>query len=147
MSRVAFAGFSLELPEGWNEALEDGTYSDPDEPVPFTFTSSRDVGTLRITLPQFDEDTQPGATIDDVEELAFDWGDARGLGAPLAASSRAEEHAAIASAVYRVGDDFVQVWFVSNGALLLAATYACGWALRYEESSEREALVDSLRFG
>src|SRR5262249_44955822 len=85
----------------------------------------------------------------EVLELALGWGAVRGLGAPLFSSSslHASPHSIIATAGYQVARDFVQVWFLSNGASLCAVTYTCPRALSYEEERERDEIVASLRIG
>ena len=54
----------------------------------------------------------------------------RGVDEPLAVSTEIRQGAARASAWYRIGDELVEVWFVSDGAALLQATYVCPWVDR-----------------
>lgn len=147
MTREVCDGFSIDLAGGWAAMIEESTFVDADEQIPFTFhfLPSR-AGRLQVAAPMFEDGEQPGATTGDVEELAREFGERRGIAAPVELSSRAESHASIATAVYRVGGDFVQVWFISNGKSLIAATYSCAWAARYDEQAERESIVASLRF-
>lgn len=148
MKKLAFDGYAVTLPEGWSDVLEEGTYSDPDRPPPITFAKHEGIGVLYVTAIHYeDEDDAPAATTQAMEHEALEWGRRRGMQTPLAAASEARRDVVQASASYRVGDDFVQVWYVGNGgALLLEASYVCPWSARDDERLGRDMLVGSLRF-
>ena len=82
----------------------------------------------------------------EVLALAHEWGERRGLGKPLGESSEARDGLALASAVYNVRGDFVQLWFLTNGRALVQASYVCPWADREAERAPREAIMASLHF-
>jgi hypothetical protein len=48
-------------------------------------------------------------------------------------------------ASYRLRDDFVEVWFISDGTTLIKTSYVCPWEDRDQHAAAREALVLSLR--
>jgi hypothetical protein len=147
MPRTAYEVFSVVLPEGWSDVLEDATYSDPDAALPpITFAAKGGPGTMHVSAPLFPRDAQPGASVGAMEALARAWGEGRGLATPLALSSRATPIGGLAQASYALGDDFVEVWFVSDGRGVLCASYVCPFAARDVERDAREAIVASLRF-
>lgn len=143
--RRTFEGFSIVLPPGWEEVLGDATYSDPDE-VPAASFGAPGGGTLQVSpvLLEDVEDTSSG--IDDPAPLAIEWGRHRGLAAPLGTASGAAAEGTIATATYRLGSDFVQVWFLTNGQDLIQATYVTSWTAQEVERDAREVAVASLRF-
>jgi hypothetical protein len=146
VSRRLFEGFSAVVPEGWRPEVGDATYSDPGAPQPIRFASARGGGELLVSRSPVDADEQPGADPDELDALVRAWGMRRGMDEPLAFSSRLADGVATASATYRIGDDLVEVWYLSDGASLLEASYVCAWSARDEGRPAREALVGSIRF-
>jgi hypothetical protein len=146
VGRRAFDGFSAVVPEGWRAEVDDATYSEPGAPQPTRFTPARGGGELLVTVPLVDADEQPGADPDELDALARAWGMRRGMDEPLGSSTRLADGIATAEATYRIGDDLVEVWYLSDGASLIEASYVCPWSARDEDRPPREALVGSLRF-
>jgi hypothetical protein len=143
--RRTFEGFSIVLPPGWQEQLGDATYSDPDE-VPAASFGAPGGGTLQVSPVLLEEDEDTTSGIDDPRALAIEWGRHRGLATPLGAASGAVAGGTIGTATYRLGSDFVQIWFLSNGHDLVQVTYVTSWASQEVERATREAAVASLRF-
>jgi hypothetical protein len=149
MGRYAFDGFSAVVPEGWRAEVGEATYSDPGAPQPTRFAprhGGRGGGELLVSVPLVDADEQPGADPDELSSLARAWGMCRGMDEPLGSWSRLADGVATASATYRIGDDLVEVWYLSDGAALIEASYVCPWASRDADRPVREALVGSIRF-
>src|SRR5580765_4164314 len=112
--RLAFDGFSVVMPEGWDVVEDDSTYSDPDQPPPATFARSEGTGAVYVQPLLFQAHLQPSDESDEVEGLAVGWGARRGLTRPLACGSTRRPDGCLATATYRLADDFVQVWFLSD---------------------------------
>jgi len=150
VQRVAFEGFSLVLPDGWSDVLDDATYSDTyadaEQLPPQAFASDRGPGMLYVSSPLLDPTDVPAADPAELEDLARDWGARRGIAAPLTCAGAVRPHGAIAAATYRLGPDFVAVWFISNGISVLCASYVCPWSERDAERDVRDAIAESLRF-
>lgn len=145
MTNFTFDGFAIALPGGWASVLEDATYSDPDQLPPCTFSGPSAVGALYVSTPLFDPEDQPGSRPADAEALARGWGVGRGRAIPLTCTSGEGPRGAFASATYKLGDDFVQVWFFSSGRAVLQASYVCAWDQRGIEREAVETIVASLR--
>jgi hypothetical protein len=79
-------------------------------------------------------------------DLALEWGARRGLREPLESASRTRTGGAEATASYRLGGEFVQIWFLSNGISFIKASYVCAWGVRDVHREAREALIASIRF-
>lgn len=147
MERQAYEGFSVVLPEGWAEREDDATFAESDGDLPIRFVSeSGGAGVVLVTVPLFHPDEQPGDDPAELEALAVGWGARRGLSAPIASATQARRIGTMATAVYALRGQFVQLWFFSDGSSLLHATYVCDWDSREDERAPREALVASLRF-
>jgi hypothetical protein len=145
MSRTAFEGFSAVVPEGWKASREEATYSEGAEHAPIRFRTPDRQGTLRVHVPWVDADEQPGADPDELEAMAREWGIRRGVGDPLVCTAELASGLAQAFASYRIGEDLVEVWYLSDGATLIQASYVCRWEARDVERAARMALVGSLR--
>ncbi len=146
VERRVFDGFSAIVPAGWLAGPSDATFSDPGAPQPTRFAPARGGGELLVSRPLVDADDQPGADPDELEALARAWGMRRGMDEPLAFSNRLADGVATSSATYRIGDDLVEVWYLSDGASLIEASWVCEWATRDDDRPAREALVGSIRF-
>lgn len=145
MSRRAFEGFTAVVPEGWSSTREEVTYSEAAEHAPTRFMAPSGHGTLRINVPALDPDEQPGADPDELSALARDWGMRRGINEPLACATELRRGIARVTVSYRIGDDLVALWLLSDGNSMLQATYVCPWEGRDEDRAAREALVGSIR--
>jgi hypothetical protein len=146
MSRHAFDRFSAILPDGWAHAVGEAAHSDGGARLPTRFVFGHGGGELTVSAPRLSPDDQPGADADELESLARAWGMRRGVDEPLAVATELRRGVARASATYRIGDDLVEVWFISDGTALLEATYVCPWAGRDRGRAAREALVGSIAF-
>jgi hypothetical protein len=145
VGRSAFEGFSGVVPEGWKASRDEVTYSEAGLHAPMRFHSPRRVGVLRVSVPWLDPDEQPGADPEELEGLAREWGLRRGVDEPLTCATEVRSGLARATASYRIGGDFVEVWFLSDGTTLIKASYVCKWDEREVDRAAREALVGSLR--
>ena len=149
MERQVYEGFSVVLPDGWSELEDDATFAESDGDLPIRFAldvgGRGGAGTVLVTVPLFEGDEQPGDDEAELLALAHGWGARRGLSAPIASATQARRGAMMATAVYALRGQFVQLWFFSNGASLVHASYVCDWDARENERTPREAIVASLR--
>ncbi len=147
MERHVYEGFSVVLPDGWSDLFDDAGFPEPDQDPPTRFAAERGgPGVVLVTVPLIDPDELPSADAADLEALAQDWGTRRGLAEPLACATQARRDGTMATAAYTLRGHFVQLWFLSNGASLVHASYVCPWDAREVERTPREAVIASLRF-
>lgn len=145
MGRSAFEGFSCVVPEGWKASRDEVTYSEAGLHAPMRFHSPGRRGVLRVSVPWLDPDEQPGADPEELEGMAREWGRRRGVDEPLACAAEVQGGLARAAASYRIGGEFVEVWFLSDATTHIRASYVCKWDERDVDRAAREALVGSLR--
>jgi len=145
LSRTAFEGFSVVVPEGWKARRDEVTYSEPGPFAPMRFHPPGRAGVLRAQVPWLDADDQPGADPDELEALAREWGLRRGISEPHLCASEVRDGLARAVASYRLKDEYVEVWFISDGTTLIKTSYVCKWDERDQHRAAREALVGSIR--
>src|SRR5262245_31000051 len=87
MTLASYDGFSVDLPEGWEEIDDDASYSDPTEGDRKMFGRPGHGGVLCIPVLPIDPEGPPSASAEHVESLALAWGRARGLSAPASIST------------------------------------------------------------
>ena len=145
MARHSYEGFTIALPPGWTEVAEDATFSDTAQLPPVAFGSEHGPGTFHVNVPLLPPEDVPPADPKALEAVARDWGARRGIISPLATASGPHPQGAIATATFRIGDDLVQVWFVSDGDPVVCASYVCAWDDRDLERDARESAAASLR--
>lgn len=144
--RYKYEAFSVVVPEGWSEILDEATFSDPDVSAPVRFAPLDGEGEIIVTTPRVDADDLPGADPDELEALVREWGMRRGINEPLGVSTEVRQGVARAGASYKVGDELCEIWFVCDGTALLRVTYVCPFGDRDLDRGSREALIGSLRF-
>ena len=146
MERQVYEGFSVVLPDGWAELEDDGTFAESDGDIPIRFArEGGGAGKVLVTVPMLDAEEQPGEDAAELLALARGWGTRRGLAEPIASATQERRGAMMATAVYALRGQFVQLWFFSNGASLVHVSYVCDWDEREDERTPREAIVASLR--
>ena len=146
MGRQVYEGFSVVLPDGWSEREDDATFAESDGDLPIRFApEGGGAGTVLVTVPLLEPEQQPREDAAVLLALAHGWGKRRGLAEPVASATQPRRGAMMATAVYALRGQFVQLWFFSNGASLVHASYVCDWDAREDERTPREAIVASLR--
>lgn len=147
MTRSDFDTFSMALAPGWRQTEEEASYSDPAEGSRTMFSRRGGEGSLYVSLLPIRPDDPPSESPEHVEGLARNWGRARGIAAPLVLTWQRREDGVLAFAEYKLADDYVAVWYLSNGEATLHASYTSGWRAREEERAARDAMIASLSFG
>ncbi|AKT36541.1 hypothetical protein [Chondromyces crocatus] len=145
MARVAYEGFTIALPPGWGEMVEDATFADTAELPPVAFGAEDGVGTFHVMVPLLEEEDVPPPEPAALEALVREWGERRGIVTPLSTHAGPHPQGAIAEGSFRVGNELVAVWFVSDGSSVVCASYVCGWDDREVERVERSQAAASLR--
>lgn len=146
MTRSTFDEFSLDLPDGWGDLADDGTYSDPTEGQRKMFARPGCCGVLYVALLPLDGDNPPSDDPDHLLALAGAWGRARGLKAPLSLTSAPHPDGTLACAEYKLAADYVAVWYLSDGQSTLHASYVSSWKARDQDRAPRDAIIASLEF-
>jgi hypothetical protein len=141
---VSLGGVRLVAPPHW----EDMTDLVPGTNAPFTLAKvTEDIGVLQFSTALFESGKLPNAGVKVLEELLREFAFQKELGDPLWRGSHKGGKTSYASATYRAGRDFTQVWYVSDGKNFALVTYTCYWKDRDAQAVEREAIVKGMTFG
>lgn len=134
--------FRLALPESWCE-LDADAY---DLESPLTIANAETgVGALQISAAKFKGGKMPQVSLACLAELLDDFAASRCLFNSFDQQALSNDKMLIGRSFQSEGD-FVRVWYASNGKDVVLVTYVCEWSVKDEEATEREVIVNSLRF-
>lgn len=141
-NRLEFGAFSIAVGEGW----EDITATVNGEDVPFTVArSEHGVGAVQFSPAIYRGGRLPSVQLDDLRSMLTEFGEGRSLNGGFDASQFSGDIFGIGSS-FRAADDFVRVWYISDGKNVMLVTYVCDWQQRLSELEECEKIVRSVQF-
>lgn len=140
--KIACPGFTVNVPYRWRDVTESLEQSN----CPFTLSNPDDgVGALQFSPAIYQSGPIPSPTTDDLAAMLWEFAVTQGLGSSIA--NHVFSNGLIgASASFHTDDDFIAVWYVSDGTSMMLVTYVCAWDKKHVEADAREAIVRSIRF-
>jgi hypothetical protein len=116
------------------------------EGAPLTLARSDGVGALQIAEAKYLFGSTSDANSGRLLSLLREFGESAVLGQPT--DMHVEAGPPIVAAASFIGDAFVRVWYLSDGANIALATYTCALenAAQSGEVAECEAIVRTVRF-
>jgi hypothetical protein len=121
----------------WRDTTEAGS--------PVTLAKVDGAGALQFSCGLYESGPEPRPSLGDLKSMVLEFGENRGLGEPWNIEvGHADSDYAAAS--FRIGDDFVRAWYVSDGLSFCLVTYVCDLGSEAAELSEIERMIRSLRF-
>jgi hypothetical protein len=135
-------GFCFEATDEW----QDTTDETKGPARPYTLTKARGVGALQFSVASYMSGPVPLPSSAKLLAMAEESGMRSGAGMPF--DTRAKEgRLSIAAADFHTPEDnFLRVWYVSDGKNIMLITYVAKWELREIELLECEGIVESVRF-
>ena len=140
--RVKFSEIELELPPGWvvvTDELPEG--------APPTLAKTDGLGALQFSVATPGAGPRPTVELEDLEDLLRNFADNQGFDEPLIEIHPGKTK--LVSADFRGDEDFLRVWYGSDGTNVMLVTYfsAAPEDERLpDEVSEAEAIVSSVAF-
>jgi hypothetical protein len=141
MPVIHFAAFTVVAPAGWEDVTDSLEIEDP----PITLARADGVGALQFSIAVYSRGERPDPSPDELLGMVVEFGKSRGLGTPGAVLTRAGP-LRIAAGSFLSDDDFVRVWYVSDGLSFALVTYVCEAGREAEELADCEQIVRSLVF-
>lgn len=142
MRSIAWPGITVDVPDAWDDITELVEADDP----PWSLADPCDgVGALQFSIGLFREGSDPEVGSDDLAEMLEEFAANRGFEGEF---DRVELSGDLshAAASFADSDDFIRVWYLSDGRNVVLATYVCSWDDRDCEAEERDAVIRSIRF-
>ncbi|WP_243367836.1 hypothetical protein [Microvirga solisilvae] len=140
--RIAFGGIEVTVPPPWHDITDEVEVDN----APYTLADSEGVGALQFSIALYEGGAVPDPSQEKLRDMALKFGEDRNLGDPFEESLFTHEALRGAGMNYQWGDDFIRVWYVSDGRSFAFVTYCCEWEHQRREVSLCEDIVKSLRF-
>lgn len=141
MPRIAFATFSVEVPDGW----ADITHIVEAENPPYTLAHRSGLGALQFSTALYKSGPIPNPPLADLQEMIAEFSRKLELGEPTDGVADPGPPAMV-SASFAWGDDFLRVWQVSDGRNFARVTYTCAAEHAESELAACEEIVRSIAF-
>ena len=133
---------SITLPEGWGVLSSDTDNVN----APLTIADAEiGVGALQISVATYKGGVLPNVTSTQLSELLDDFSNKRHLKDPFDGQSQLNGKCLVGQS-FHDGEEFIRVWYASNGKSIVLITYVCDWINKDIESNMREMIVASMRF-
>ncbi|MBN9689584.1 MAG: hypothetical protein J0M24_05045 [Verrucomicrobia bacterium] len=131
-------GISLELADGWLDVSDDLPPGSP-----FTLARSDGVGAFQLSAAIYQCGRMPNADIGELVEMLALFGKEKGFDPPSKMTTRLGD-VSFAGGSF-VGEDFIRIWYVTNGRSFVFASYVAATHVP-AELADCEAMVSSIRF-
>jgi len=133
--------FTIRSSDGWCDITDEIPAAD----VPWTLGKPDGVGAFQLSVANYKSGRLPNATSQHLLALLRDFSDSRELGEPADLVTEDGELRLTAGS-FRCGDDFLRVWYASDGQSFAKVTYTCAWGRQQAELPDCERMVRTLRF-
>ena len=119
--------------------------ADPD--APYTLADpDGGIGALQLSFALYEGGSQPRPSESDLLAMARELGQQQALGTPSEEAIFSEDSLRGAGVSFHSGEDFIRVWYVSDGRSIARVTYVCEWGRHELERPTCEDIIRSLRF-
>jgi hypothetical protein len=141
--QISLGPVQLTVPEDWADITEELEGDDK----PYTVADPQDgVGALQLSLGLFQGGTLPNPSEGELRGMVLQFGEKQGLGDALDESTFSKSPLVGAGVSFHSEEDFIRVWYVSDGKNFALVTYTCAWGNQDRESSLCEDMVQSIQF-
>jgi hypothetical protein len=138
-----FYSLSLGLPEPWCDITDDL----PEGTSPTLARGAKGCGVLQFTIARHTGGAHPEFDGEKLKKLLLGFEEARGLEGRRN-EALTENRNLVLRADYTMGSDFIRVYYVSDRANVLVATYLCQQdeAELKEELADADTIIESIKF-
>ncbi|GEP41313.1 hypothetical protein [Brevifollis gellanilyticus] len=133
--------FTITFCDGWSDITEEVEAVDP----PWTLAKPDGVGALQFSIGIYKGGPVPNPTQRDLLSLLHGFATSQQLGDPVDLVEEDGELRLVAGS-FRAGEDFLRVWYVTNGRSIAQVTYLCSWGEQHAELADCEQMVRTLGF-
>src|SRR4051794_21255483 len=120
MPRADFSTFSVDLPPGWGDITADVEAEDP----PATVARDDGVGALQFSIGLYESGPRPRGDVEELQGLLDRFAESHGLTSPSDTIRENSPRGLVASS-FQPGEDFLRVWYLSEGGNFAYVTYTC----------------------
>src|SRR2546428_13548630 len=120
--------FSIRRCDGWCDITEEVEAVDP----PWTLARPDGVGVFQFSVATYKSGHIPNATSEVLITPLCDFAGSRELGEPVEVAAE-DGPLRIAAGSFHHGDNFLRVWYASDGQSFAKVTYTCAWGEQQAE--------------
>jgi hypothetical protein len=139
---LKFDDFSVTVADGWDDVTD--SLEDPGAPLTVADPVAG-VGALQFSVAVYESGVLPHVSSTDLKQMLAEMAASRRLRGPFDQRDY-PGRVAIVGQSYHDGEDFVRIWYGSDGKNVMLMTYVCDWSQREREHDVREMTVLSLQF-
>lgn len=136
-----FGELLADLPVGWNEITDEIPVPDP----PLTLAKEEGVGALQFSSATYLSGDLPNPTLLDLQRFLEEKATGESWGDPISLETGTGS-LMFARGEYRLGQDYMRAWYLSDGLNFVFATYNCDWGERARERRDVDSIIATLRF-
>ena len=133
--------FTIRCSDGWCDITAEVEAADP----PWTLARPDGAGAFQFSVAAYRSGRVPNPSPQDLLSLLRDFGSSRQLGEPTDVVVE-DGNLRLAAGSFRFGEDFLRVWYVSDGQSFAKATYTSAWGEQHSELPDCEQMIRTLRF-
>jgi hypothetical protein len=133
--------FTIRCSDGWCDVTDEIEAPDP----PWTLTRPNGVGAFQFSIATYQNGRTPSPTSRGLLSMLQDFASSRGLGEPANVVLE-DEVLRLAAASFHFGDNFLRVWYASDGRSFAMVTYTCAWGEQEAELPDCERMIRTLSF-
>ena len=133
--------FTIKCSDGWCDITDEAQAADR----PWTFAKPDGVGAFQFSVATYESGRRPDPIPHDLLALLQDFAGSAELGEPADVDVE-NGHLRLVAGSFRFGDDFLRVWYVSDGLSFAKVTYTSAWGTQHAELVDCEKMIRTLRF-
>jgi len=114
--------------------------------APFTLSKSDGTGALQFSVAKYRHGRIPNVTLQDLNELRNEFAQKKGFGRAFD-ELQSNGPLRVSGGSYQTTEDYVRVWYCSDGRNVALITYLGGRGKEGNEPNECDAIVSEVRFG
>lgn len=135
---------SIDLKDGWVETTHDLEGEDP--PITLERQAGSGCGAFQFSIGLYKGGRLPFVTVDDLTEMLLEFAEGHELGEATDTHSEIQP-LPLAAATFHTTGDMVRVWYVSDGASVVKATYLAAITDNYgSELADCEQMIRAMSF-
>ena len=133
--------FTVVAPQAWKDITETTEQNN----MPFTLARDDGYGALQFSTAVYKSGQHPNITALTLDELRHDFANSKGFQDALD-EMLLHTPLIVSSGSYHVGDDFVRVWYCSDGQNVALVTYVSEFGKQGDEPKDCDSIVLRLHF-
>lgn len=133
--------FTIRCIEGWCDVTDEVEAAN----APWTLARPDGVGVFQFSIATYKNGPSPNPTPEYLLSLLRYFASSRELG-ELGDVALEDGDLRLAGASFRSGDDFLRVWYVTDGLSFAMVTYTSVWDKQHSELIDCEQMIRTLKF-